>query len=207
MITNNEIRNDLCCKLPIELVNIIISYIPRPNYINEIKETRIALINEYNDSLIDSDDELDIMEGLDEDYDMYSDEMSFFRLLLWSDNLKFCFFNTDYTLKDTPRNPRIGIDSENFHIYTDYFNIYKEYDCFCYLNLTFQDLSDFEIEKYLEWENLSITEYLYVYGLWCPADSIPATKPYKKPIPKEQIDKYYERLEYKTKIEPWEDYW
>lgn len=203
MITNNEIRNDLCCKLPIELVNIIISYIPRPNYINEIKETRIALINEYNDSLIDSDDELDIMEGLDEDYDMYSDEMSFFRLLLWSDNvniIKSCFFD----LYGEEGTPNISIDNENFHIYTDYFNIYNDYG---YDYLVFQDLSDFEIEKYLEWENLSITEYLYVYGLWCPADSIPATKPYKKPIPKEQIDKYYKRLEYEKQWEDYENYW
>jgi hypothetical protein len=198
MITNNEIRNDLhlCCKLPIELVNIIISYIPRPNYINEIKETRIALINEYNDSLIDSDDELDIMEGLDEDYDMYSDEMSFFRLLLWSKNvniIKSYFF--DYGEEGNP-----DIRNDNYHIYTDYFNIYKNgYD---YDDLDFQDLSDAEINDYLIWETSPI-DYMLMGCMWAPDAPIP----YLKPIPKEQIDKYYERLEYKTKIEPWEDYW
>ena len=139
MITNNEIRNDLhlCCKLPIEL--------PRPNYINEIKETRIALINEYNDSLIDSDDELDIMEGLDEDYDMYSDEMAFFRLLLWSENvniIKSCFFD----LSGEEGTPNIGIDNENFHIYTDYYLLNKIYTLL-FDNRVYQSIrmySDFE---------------------------------------------------------------
>ena len=199
MITNNEIRNDLhlCCKLPIELVNIIISYIPRPNYINEIKETRIALINEYNDSLIDSDDELDIMEGLDEDYDMYSDEMAFFRLLLWSENvniIKSYFFD----LYGEESTPNIRIDNENFHIYTDYFNIYNDYG---YDYLVFQDLSVREIEDYFVWKYSPI-DYMVMGCMWAPDAPIP----YLKPIPKEQIDKFYKRLKYEDEREKWEDY-
>jgi len=199
MITNNEIRNDLhlCCKLPIELVNIIISYIPRPNYINEIKETRIALINEYNDSLIDSDDELDIMEGLDEDNDMYSDEMAFFRLLLWSENvniIKSCFFDL-YGEEGTP-----NIRNENFHIYTYYFNIYK--NGYNYDDLDFQDLSDVEINEYLIWERSPI-DYMVMGCMWAPDAPIP----YLKPIPKEQIDKFYKRLEYEKQWEDYENYW
>jgi len=202
MITNNEIRNDLhlCCKLPIELVNIIISYIPRPNYIHEIKETRIALINEYNDSLIDSDDELDIMEGLDEDYDMYSDEMAFFRLLLWSENvniIKSYFFDL-YGVESTPN---ISIDNENFHIYTDYFNIYNDYG-FDYL--VFQDLSVREIEDYLEWK-YSPTLYMLGGCMWAP--NAPNKISYLKPIPKEQIDKYYKRLKYEKQWEDYDNYW